>query len=245
MFAALIAFYFVTGPARMESHLVPARHRRRRGGAHARSPGAPSPRSPSTPTPCTCSATSSPAPSSAPRLHRRLGAGATALGIVASGALGNLLNAVWHHSVSGHDHASIGASTAVFGAVGLLAATQLVLDRPEKTHAQLDRLRRPDRRRPRPARRPRLRRRAHRSRRALLRPLRRLRPRPRRRASRCAGRASAIEHDTRYAVSAVTLGAGAPRGLGAGRARRRGDVDRALLLAARLPPLKGGPESPP
>ncbi|MFO0756124.1 MAG: rhomboid family intramembrane serine protease [Byssovorax sp.] len=65
-------------------------------------------------------------------LHRRLGAGATALGVVASGAVGNLLNALWHQRVTGQDHASIGASTAVFGLVGLLAATQLVLHRPEK-----------------------------------------------------------------------------------------------------------------
>jgi rhomboid protease GluP len=65
-------------------------------------------------------------------VHRRLGAGGSALAILASGTLGNLMNAFWHHSVSGSDHASIGASTAVFGAVGLLAATQVVLDRPIK-----------------------------------------------------------------------------------------------------------------
>jgi len=59
---------------------------------------------------------------------RRLGPGGGALAIVASGALGNLANALWHQGL-GQGHASIGASTAVFGAIGLLAATQLVLDR--------------------------------------------------------------------------------------------------------------------
>lgn len=61
-------------------------------------------------------------------VERRLGAGGSGLAIVASGAAGNLANALWHHGM-GHGHASIGASTAVFGAVGLLAATQLILDR--------------------------------------------------------------------------------------------------------------------
>ncbi len=61
-------------------------------------------------------------------VQRRLGAGGGALAIVASGVAGNLANALWHHGM-GQSHASIGASTAVFGAIGLLAATQLVLDR--------------------------------------------------------------------------------------------------------------------
>lgn len=61
-------------------------------------------------------------------VQRRLGPGGTALAVVASGAIGNLANALWHKSL-GHHHASIGASTAVFGAIGLLAATQLMLDR--------------------------------------------------------------------------------------------------------------------
>lgn len=62
-------------------------------------------------------------------VQRRLGPGGAALAIVASGTLGNLVNAVFHQGVLGNGHASIGASTAVFGAIGLLAATQLVLDR--------------------------------------------------------------------------------------------------------------------
>jgi rhomboid protease GluP len=61
-------------------------------------------------------------------VQRRLGTGGSALALVASGTLGNVANALWHHGM-GHDHASIGASTAVFGAIGLLAATQVVLDR--------------------------------------------------------------------------------------------------------------------
>jgi membrane associated rhomboid family serine protease len=61
-------------------------------------------------------------------VQRRLGPGGGALAIVASGAAGNFANALWHHGM-GHGHASIGASTAVFGAIGLLAATQLILDR--------------------------------------------------------------------------------------------------------------------
>ncbi|WP_437805232.1 rhomboid family intramembrane serine protease [Sorangium sp. So ce1078] len=61
-------------------------------------------------------------------VQRRLGPGGAALAVVASGAIGNLANALWHESL-GHHHASIGASTAVFGAIGLLAATQLMLDR--------------------------------------------------------------------------------------------------------------------
>ncbi|WP_437642358.1 rhomboid family intramembrane serine protease [Sorangium sp. So ce854] len=61
-------------------------------------------------------------------VQRRLGPGGTALAVVASGAIGNVANALWHQSLGQH-HASIGASTAVFGAIGLLAATQLMLDR--------------------------------------------------------------------------------------------------------------------
>lgn len=64
-------------------------------------------------------------------VQRRLGAGGGALAVVASGTLGNLANALWHQSFGNH-HASIGASTAVFGAIGLLAATQVVLDRSHK-----------------------------------------------------------------------------------------------------------------
>jgi membrane associated rhomboid family serine protease len=61
-------------------------------------------------------------------VQRRLGPGGTALAIVASGTLGNVANAIFHHTMGRGGHASIGASTAVFGAVGLLAATQLGVD---------------------------------------------------------------------------------------------------------------------
>ena len=61
-------------------------------------------------------------------VQRRLGPGGTALAIVASGTLGNVANAIFHHTMGNGGHGSIGASTAVFGAVGLLAATQLGVD---------------------------------------------------------------------------------------------------------------------
>lgn len=51
-----------------------------------------------------------------------LGSGVGLLAILASGFLGNLMNAVYR----GAAHATIGASTAVFGAVGILAGIQLV-----------------------------------------------------------------------------------------------------------------------
>ena len=51
------------------------------------------------------------------------------LAVLASGIVGNVANAFWHHASGNGDHGSIGASTAVFGAIGLLAASQLVLDR--------------------------------------------------------------------------------------------------------------------
>jgi len=53
---------------------------------------------------------------------RILGGGVGVFAILATGFLGNLMNAVWR----GSGHASIGASTAVFGAVGLLAGVQLM-----------------------------------------------------------------------------------------------------------------------
>ena len=62
-------------------------------------------------------------------VDRRLGPGLSALAVLASGVAGNAANALWHHAIGEGGHGSIGASTAVFGAVGLLAATQLVLDR--------------------------------------------------------------------------------------------------------------------
>jgi len=55
-------------------------------------------------------------------LLRFLGVGWTWLGIVLSGVIGNLLNA-WGHR--GDAHASIGASTAVFGGLGMLVGLQL------------------------------------------------------------------------------------------------------------------------
>jgi membrane associated rhomboid family serine protease len=51
-------------------------------------------------------------------LTQVLGPGMTALSVLATGMAGNALNAL----VRMPDHTSIGASTAVFGAVGLLAA---------------------------------------------------------------------------------------------------------------------------
>ncbi len=52
-------------------------------------------------------------------LLQRLGGGVTWLGFVLSGALGNLLNAFFYRS---EPHSTIGASTAVFGALGMLVA---------------------------------------------------------------------------------------------------------------------------
>lgn len=58
-------------------------------------------------------------------VHKRFGAGLGSLLIVGSGALGNFLNALWHWQ----NHRSIGASTAVMGAFGILAAAQFVFNR--------------------------------------------------------------------------------------------------------------------
>jgi membrane associated rhomboid family serine protease len=58
-------------------------------------------------------------------VHRRLGGGVGTLAVLVAGAAGNALNAVWH----GPGHHSLGASTAVLAAVGVLATTQLVLNR--------------------------------------------------------------------------------------------------------------------
>jgi membrane associated rhomboid family serine protease len=63
-------------------------------------------------------------------VQRRLGSGGAALAVLVSGALGNLGNALYHHAL-GVEHGSLGASTAVFGAIGLLAATELVLHKTE------------------------------------------------------------------------------------------------------------------
>ena len=64
-------------------------------------------------------------------VHRRLGPGGGSLAILASGIMGNIANAFWHSALGNGAHSSIGASTAVFGAIGLLAATQVVIDRPQ------------------------------------------------------------------------------------------------------------------
>ena len=60
-------------------------------------------------------------------LLRRYGVGVGAWILLGSGALGNLLTAFWH----GSQHRSVGASTALFGAIGALAATELVRRRRE------------------------------------------------------------------------------------------------------------------
>lgn len=59
-------------------------------------------------------------------VERRFGPGVALLGITASGFLGNVANAAFYAG-QGLPHASIGASTAVFGAVGLLVTSQLLL----------------------------------------------------------------------------------------------------------------------
>lgn len=56
------------------------------------------------------------------RICRDLGAGLGWSLVLASGILGNLVNALLQHP----DHRAVGASTAVFGAVGLLAAISLL-----------------------------------------------------------------------------------------------------------------------
>jgi len=61
-------------------------------------------------------------------VQRRLGPGGGALAILAAGTLGNVANAAAYHAMGSDVHRSIGPSTAVFGAIGILAATQLALD---------------------------------------------------------------------------------------------------------------------
>ena len=67
---------------------------------------------------------------------RRLGSGRGLLLVLVSGALGNVLNAVYH----GAGHRSIGASTAVFGAVGILVVTQLAVNRHVGTRTWIERI---------------------------------------------------------------------------------------------------------
>jgi rhomboid protease GluP len=56
-------------------------------------------------------------------LQPRIGAGVGWFGVVLAGALGNFINAWFYRS---EPHSTIGASTAVFGALGLLVAWELV-----------------------------------------------------------------------------------------------------------------------
>jgi len=62
-------------------------------------------------------------------VNRRLGNGRGTLTVLVAGALGNVANAIHYYPGI---HRSIGASTAVFAAVGVLAATQLVLNHRKK-----------------------------------------------------------------------------------------------------------------
>jgi rhomboid protease GluP len=65
-------------------------------------------------------------------LNRRIGWGGGSLAVLASGVIGNLANALWHHA-NGQLHVSIGASTAGFGAIGLLAGIQALAPPSEST----------------------------------------------------------------------------------------------------------------
>lgn len=58
-------------------------------------------------------------------VSRRIGPGGALLSIIVAGALGNTINALYHFP---EGHLSIGASTAVFSAVGILAAVQTIID---------------------------------------------------------------------------------------------------------------------
>jgi rhomboid protease GluP len=66
-------------------------------------------------------------------VHRRLGPGGGSLAVLASGIAGNVANAFYHRAMGEPDHRSIGASTAIFGAIGLLAATQLFWNRRKES----------------------------------------------------------------------------------------------------------------
>jgi rhomboid protease GluP len=69
-------------------------------------------------------------------VNRRLGDGRGPLWVLLAGTGGNLLNAVWHRT----GHISIGASTAVFAAVGILVSTQLAVNRQTGTRSWLERV---------------------------------------------------------------------------------------------------------
>ena len=64
-------------------------------------------------------------------LSRRLGPGVALFAMLVAGLAGNAANAVYHYA---QGHYSIGASTAVFGAVGVLAMVQFVMDRDRPKH---------------------------------------------------------------------------------------------------------------
>jgi membrane associated rhomboid family serine protease len=69
-------------------------------------------------------------------LGQRLGAGIAGAAVLAAGALGNAANALWH----GAGHRSIGASTALFGALGVLSgleAGRRFDSGPRRAHAWL------------------------------------------------------------------------------------------------------------
>ena len=61
-------------------------------------------------------------------VSRRIGPGGALLSIVVAGALGNTFNALYHLHYLGEGHRSIGASTAVFAALGILASVQTIID---------------------------------------------------------------------------------------------------------------------
>jgi rhomboid protease GluP len=73
-------------------------------------------------------------------LFRRLGPGRGAFLTLIAGALANVANAALHIFILHVPHRSIGASTAVFAAVGLLAATQITINRDVVARRWTDRV---------------------------------------------------------------------------------------------------------
>ena len=61
-------------------------------------------------------------------VSRRVGPGGALVSIAVAGAMGNAANAAYNLFELGQGHRSIGASTAVFAAVGILAAVQTMVD---------------------------------------------------------------------------------------------------------------------
>jgi len=72
-------------------------------------------------------------------LFRRLGAGRGTFLVLLAGALANVANAAFHAAMH-VPHRSIGASTAVFATVGVLAATQLMINRAAGVRRWTDRV---------------------------------------------------------------------------------------------------------